>query len=322
MYVRPEILGLTYFLLYEMYSIGTIMAWKFFKKTLSLKPVLYIMPALLCILMIMVYPLIKSIGISFTNRLFTYDYCSFIGLQNYSAILHDEQFWLSLCNSVKLTAISVTGSVTTGLMLALLINNKIRNINMFRGLLFLPWVMPSMVTGLMFRWVYNDFYGYANYVLIKYHIISSPVNLLADPVLAWVGISIPIIWHYYPFVMIFFLASLQTIDKNLYDAARIDGANRWKMFRYVTMPALKPAIIIITIMEIIWNFCAFDLVYILTNGGPFNSTLTLSVYIYKKAFEDKILGYSSAMAAIMFIILFIITMFYFRTIGRRAIYEK
>ena len=299
-----------------------IMAQKFFKTIRFLKPLLFITPAILCILMIMVYPLIKSISISFTNRLFTYDNCLFTGFQNYITILHDEQFWMSLVNSIKLTAISVTGSVTIGLLLALLINNKIKNINIFRGLLFIPWIMPSMVTALIYRWVYNDFYGYANYILVKYGIIDNPVNLLADPFLAWVGLSIPVIWHYYPFVMIFFLASLQGIDKNLYDAAKIDGAGRWQSFRSVTLPALKQPIVIITILEIIWTFCAFDLVYILTNGGPFNSTLTLSVYIYKKAFENKILGYASAMAAIMFMILFVITMIYFRTIWRRTVNEK
>lgn len=287
------------------------------------KPTFYIAPAILCILAIMVYPLSQGIIMSFTDRLFTYDNYSFIGLQNYLTILQDELFWHSLKNSIKLTAISVTGSLLLGLILALLINNESKYINVFRGLLFIPWVMPSMVTALIFRWVYNDFYGYANYILMKYSIIQNPVNLLADPSLAWVGISIPMIWHHYPFVMVFFLAALQTIDKNLYEAVQIDGANRWQAFWTVTFPVLKSSIIIVTILEIIWNFCSFDLVYLLTHGGPFNSTLTLSVYIYKKAFEYKVLGVASAMATIMFIIMFAITMIYFWTIIRRSkVYEN
>jgi len=189
-------------------------------------------------------------------------------------------------------------------------------------LLFIPWVMPSVVTVLIFRWVYNDFYGYANYILTKYHIIQHPVNLLSDPVLAWVGISIPMIWHHYPFVMVFFLATLQTIDKNLYEAVQVDGANRLQAFWAVTFPALRPSLIIVTILEMIWNFCSFDLVYLLTHGGPFNATLTLSIYIYKEAFEYKVLGVASAMATIMFIILFTFTMLYFRMIRRSRIDEN
>ncbi|WP_172674211.1 carbohydrate ABC transporter permease [Syntrophomonas palmitatica] len=286
------------------------------------KPVFYIAPAILSILLVMVYPLGEGIYIGLTDRLFTYDHYSFIGLQNYFDLCHDELFGLSLFNSLKLTAISVVGSLLLGLLLALLLNNDAKYIKVFRGLLFIPWVMPSMVTALIFRWVYNDFYGYANFVLVKYHIIQAPVNLLADQSLAWVGISMPMIWHHYPFVMVFFLATLQTIDKTLYEAAQIDGANRWQAFWTVTFPAMKPAIIIVTILEIIWNFCSFDLVYLLTHGGPFNSTLTLSVYIYQKAFEYKVLGMASAMSTIMFILLFSFTMLYFWTIRRNQVYEN
>lgn len=282
----------------------------------------YMAPALLAILTIMVFPLVKGISIGFTDRLFTCDEYSFIGLKNYADMIKDTLFWYSLYNSIKLTTLTVAGTMVVGLGLALLLNSKKKIITFFRGILFIPWVLPSMVIALTFRWLYNDFYGYLNYILVRYHIISQSINILADTKLAWIGILIPMIWCSYPFVMMVFLASLQSIDKNLYEAAKIDGANGFQLFRYITIPALKPTFFIVTILQIIWEFSSFDLVYLLTKGGPGDSTLTLSLYIYRKAFGFKTVGYASALATVMFIILFVFTMIYFWVLRRNDSYEK
>jgi multiple sugar transport system permease protein len=262
----------------------------------------------------------SSIAMSFTDKLFTYSKTHFIGLQNYLHFPHDKMFWLALLHSIKLTAIGVAGVLVLGLGLALLLNNNARHIKFFRGLLFLPWVLPSMVVTLTFRWIYNDLYGYANYILTKYEIIQHPVNLLAETQYVWVGIMIPIIWCFYPFAMVYFLAALQSIDKNLYEVAQLDGATKWQMFWSITMPLLKPTLIVITILETIWIFCNFDLVYLLTRGGPGDSTLTLSLYIYKTAFEALDMGYASAISVIMFIMLLAFTILYFLVIGRNKTY--
>lgn len=292
------------------------------KRKFNKTAVFYIAPALLAVLIIMVYPLTKGIYLGFTDRMFTCDKYSFIGLKNYGDMINDPLFWHSLFNSVKLTALTVIGTMVIGLGLALLLNSNKKIIAFFRGILFIPWVLPSMVIALTFRWLYNDFYGYLNYILVKYHILSQPINILADTKLAWIGILIPIIWCSYPFVMMVFLASLQSIDKNLYEAAKIDGANRFQLFRYITIPALKPTFILVIILQIIWEFSSFDLVYLLTKGGPGDSTLSLSLYIYRKAFEYKTVGYASALATVMFIILFIFTMIYFGVLRRNDSYEK
>ncbi len=281
----------------------------------------FMVPALSVILSVMVYPLIKGISIGFTDRLFTYDNYSFVGLKNFVEMFNDSLFWASLSNSIKLTALTLIGTMAIGLGLALLLNSNFRFTAFFRGILFIPWVLPSMVIALTFRWIYNDFYGYVNYILVKYNLISQPVNVLADTQLAWVGILIPIIWCGYPFVMMVFLASLQSIDKNLYEAAQIDGANSWQLFKYITIPALKPTFLIVAILQIIWEFCSFDLVWLLTKGGPGDSTLTLSLYIYRKAFGFKTVGYASALAAVMFVILFVFTMIYFKVLSRDGLYE-
>ncbi len=260
-------------------------------------------------------------GVSFTDRILTYSNYSFVGLTNYLEIVKDPLFWHSLLNSVKLTFLNVTGCLVVGLGLALLLNARTRLTVLFRSILFLPWAMPSMVIALMFRWLYNDIYGYPNYALVQQGILAEPVNLLAGQGTAWIAIMLPIIWCFYPFVMLVFLSALQSIDHNLYESAAIDGASRWQTFRHVTMPVLKPVILIIVILETIWSFCTFDLVYLLTGGGPANSTLTLSLYIYKEAFQSKLLGYASALGTVMFITLIGFTLLYFWVIRRSKLYE-
>ncbi len=282
----------------------------------------YIVPTILIILVIIVYPFSNVINLSFTNKLFTYDNFGFVGLQNYNELYRDKLFWHSLKNSFKVTFIGVSGSLVIGLLLALLLNKKAAYINVFRGLLFIPWTLPSIVVALTFRWMYNDYYGYINYILVKYNIIENRVNLLAEPDLALYGVIIPIIWCSYPFSMVILLASLQSIDKNIYEAAELDGAGRWQMFRYITLPLLKSSIFIIIILQFIWVFSSFDLIYILTRGGPQRSTLTLSLYIFIQAFEHFELGYAAALAVTMVLVLLIFTIWYFKVIDTGKIYGR
>lgn len=273
-------------------------------------------PTVVTFIFILIYPIINGIYASFTDQLFSYDKFSFIGIGNYSDILRDPLFWKSLQNSIKLVLFTTIFNLIIGFGLALALNDSSGYVSIFRVLLFIPWILPSAVVSFSFKWLYNDFYGYFNYILTKFHIIETPVNLLASTDLVWLGILIPSIWFSYPFFMIVFLSSLKSIDKNIYEAAKIDGANRLQTFKYITLPILKPTFIILTILQVIWEFSSFDLVYLLTKGGPASSTLTLSLYIYKKAFEFKTVGYACALAVVLSIILLIFTMIYFYIIRR------
>lgn len=283
---------------------------------------LFIGPALLLIFAVSLYPLLRSVYLGFTNRLFTYSHYSFTGLENYARMVNDPLFWHALLNSVKLSFWNVSGSLVLGLFLALLLNSSGRLMGFFRSIFFLPWAVPSVVIALMFRWLYNDMYGYLNHILLKLGVISQSFNLLAGTETAWLGVILPMVWCYYPFVMLVFISALRSIDPRLYEAAAIDGASRWHAFRYITMPALKQAIFVVTILEIIWSFAAFDLVYLLTGGGPANATLTLSVYIYKQGFFSKYLGYASALGTMMLIILLLFTALYFKVINKSKLYEE
>lgn len=283
---------------------------------------LFIGPALGIVLVVTLYPLIKSVGISFTDRMFAYGNSSFIGLDNYGRMLTDSLFWHALWNSVKLTALNVAGCLAVGLGLALLLNSRARLTGVFRSLLFLPWAMPSIVIALMFRWLYNDIYGYPNHLLQQLGLIGEPVNLLAGKGTAWAAILLPMIWCFYPFVMLVLLSALQSIDRSLYEAAAIDGAGRWQAFRHVTLPVLKPVLLIVTILEVVWTFSTFDLVYLLTSGGPADSTLTLSMYVYRQGFMTGRLGYAAALGTTMLVVLFGLAAIYFWVIRKSGLYEE
>lgn len=277
---------------------------------------LFILPSLVIISSVIVYPLVRSIIMSFTDRILTYFHYSFIGLVNYAGVFRDSLFWQSLANSLQLTFWNVTGSLLIGLGLALLLNSRVKGRNWFRGLLFLPWAVPSIVIALMFRWFYNDIYGFANHILVEYGLISQTINPLAMPDMVWPAIMLPVIWNYYPFVMLVFLSVLQSIDTHLYEAAAIDGASRWRAFLHITLPALRPAMVMIVILQALWSFSEFALVYLLTGGGPANATMTLSIYIYKQGFGAKQLGYAAAMGTMMFFLLAGFTILYFGVVRR------
>lgn len=283
----------------------------------SITGILFITPLVSCIVSVLIYPFCSGVLLSFTNKMFTYENYQYIGLDNLTRLLRDDLFALSLLHSFKFTFFGVLGALLLGLVLALLLNRNTRYMPFFRGLLFLPWTLPSIVVVLTFRWLYNDFYGYINYILLKYHVIEVPYNILADNKAAWIGVLIPLIWCYFPFVMVFLLAALQSIDRNLYRVAELDGATQWKMFWHITLPSLRPSLMIVAILEAIWMFCSFDLVYLLTNGGPGHETLTLSLYIYQTAFPAKNMAYGATLSVIMFIVLIVFTAMYFRVVGSR-----
>ena len=288
----------------------------------QLRAILFIAPAAIIILLAGLYPLVRSVVAGFTNRLFTYAHYTYTGLANYIAILQDGLFWKALWNSVQMVFWNVLITTIIGLGLALLLNSKVRARNWFRALLFLPWAVPSIVNTLMFRWLYNDIYGYPNYILQKIGIITEAINPLASSGTAMAAVLAPVIWNYFPFAMLMFLSTMQSINPNLYEAASLDGASRWQTFRHVTWPALKPVIVVVVILQSLWTFAEFGIIYLMNGGGPANATLTISLYIYKKGFESKQLGYASALGVLTFIILITITLLLLRFSRKARLYEN
>jgi multiple sugar transport system permease protein len=287
----------------------------------SMKALLFVGIALVVMLGVLLYPLGKSFYISFSDRLLGDARYSITGLDNYRHLINDPMFWHTLWNSIKLTVGCVIGSLVIGLGIALLLNSKAKAKSLFTPLLFLPWAISSPVAALTFRWLYNDMYGFISYILMKLHITTNMINLLARPNTVWIAMLVPIIWVFYPFVTLVLLPALQSIDRKMYEAAAIDGANWWQAFLHVTLPQLKPVLVIITVLLGIWSFSAFDLVALLTGGGPGNETMTLSVYIYRQGHEARQLGYACTLGTIMFLILLAFTMLFFWFSKRSKLYE-
>ncbi len=278
------------------------LGWGIFKQTAFW----FLLPAILALVFVLIYPISYGISMSFTNRFFTYANYGYVGLQNFVTILHDPLFIKALANSLKFAVYVIVFDTLVGFGLALLLNSAGNYSRVFRILFFIPWILPSVVVAFAFRWLYNDTYGLINYLLLKWQLLETAVNPLARQELVWGGIILPEVWFSYAFVMLVFAAALKSINPNIYEAARIDGANRLQMFTNITLPALKSTFIMVTILQLVWEIASFDLIWLMTKGGPGNATLTLSLYIYKLAFDFKKTGYACAVATSMFLMLVVL----------------
>jgi multiple sugar transport system permease protein len=260
-----------------------------------------ILPAVIVIALLDVYPMIEGVIVSLQNQnQMRANPEAFVGFKHYSRALFDEQiFWYSLGRSLVWTVFAVAGGYVVALALALLLNMEIWGRGIFRALFLIPWVIPDVCTALLWKWLYGDEFGVINFLLVKAGIVSKPVLWLSDPSLAMPAVIFVQIWKLYPVMFIVLLAALQNVPKELHEAATIDGANIGQRFAYITMPFLKKTSVIITLLGCIWTFQAFDIIYLLTGGGPANATKTLPTLIYDKAFWGLEMGYAAAIAMLM-----------------------
>ncbi|MBO0779838.1 MAG: sugar ABC transporter permease [Ktedonobacteraceae bacterium] len=229
----------------------------------------------------------------------------FIGLTNYNNLLHDQVFWRALGNTVEYTAIVVPSEVVLALGLAVLLNQKLPGLKIFRMAYFIPVVTATAIVAIVWRWLYQPA-GLANEILQIFHIPA--INWLADGRFALPSVAIMAIWQHTGFNMLIFLAGLQSIPAEMEETARINGAGRWNTFRYVTLPLLRPVIVLAVILTTISSFQVFDSAYVMTGGGPFYATTTLVFYAYQQAFEQYSMGYASAIAFFLFLIILAISL--------------
>lgn len=229
----------------------------------------------------------------------------FIGLTNYNNLLHDMVFWRALGNTVEYTAIVVPAEVVLALGLAILLNQKLPGLKLFRLAYFIPVVTATAIVAIVWRWLYQPT-GLVNEVLQAFRIPA--INWLSDGRFALPSIAIMAIWQHVGFNMLIFLAGLQAIPAEMEEAARISGAGRWNIFRYVTLPLLRPVIVLAVILTTIGSFQVFDSAYVMTGGGPFYATTTLVFYAYQQAFEQYSMGYASAIAFFLFLIILAISL--------------
>lgn len=268
------------------------------------EPLFYVSPALIVLVLVMLFPLI--VGFSYSVRdiqLLKPFSGGFIGLQHFRTLADDSVFWRALGNTLWWTFGSVTLQFLLGLMLALLLNRSFPGKGVVQALVFLPWAVPSFLIGLTFAWLLNPVVGPIPHWLTALGVMSEPANILAYPSTAMWGPILANVWYGIPFFAITLLAALQSIPEDIYEAAEIDGASRLQAFWTLTLPLLAPVIAITVLLRTVWIANFADLIVVMTNGGPADTTQTVATYIFTQAFRRLDFGYASAIAVVLLALL-------------------
>lgn len=261
------------------------------------------LPSFVFLGLLIIYPLINAVILSLHSRLIYEVQGEYVGLKNYVEVLRDRSFWHALWINVLWTAGTVGGQLLIGIIGALLLHEVTRCKGLIRALVMLPFFIPTISVTLAWRWLLNPNFGLINYILKSTGIITKPLSWLSSPQLALGVIIFIAIWRYFPFVLINVLARLQTIPPELYEAARIDGATRWKEFRYITFPEIADVLSAVTVLRIVFMFKKVDEIMMLTGGGPGNATENLSVLAYRIAFQGMQFSKGATISILTFLIL-------------------
>ena len=278
--------------------------------------ILFIVPFILTALFFMVYPIAEAIRMAF----FSYnplrpELSSFVGLSNFEFIFNDPLFWASFWQGTVWTLLSILFQTVFGVGLAMLLSRALFGMAIFRGLLLFPYIVPTVVIALIWRWIFNPEIGVVNYGLGAAGIISEPIYWLSTPNMAMASTIMLNVWKYTPFVVICVLARLQSVPTELYDAAKVDGAGPFRRFLDVTLPQLKEVLIVVIVFRTIWTFNKFEEIYLLTKGGPGTSTFNLAVYSFEQSIASLRLGVGAATGVVMMVMLLIGSIVYLRVAG-------
>jgi multiple sugar transport system permease protein len=263
---------------------------------------LFVLPALLILAFVVVYPFLAAIWMSFQNKMVGAP-ATFIGLGNYVELFGDRYFIKTIKNTLVYTAFAVGIKFLIGLAMAMVLAQPRRLDFIYRTILFVPWAVPTIVAALSFRWIYDDFSGLLNNFLIGVFGVQDVISWLGDPGYAMASVIAVVVWSGTPFYTMSFLAGLKAIPKEMYEAARIDGANGWHEFWYVTIPQMRKVFTIVVMLSTIWTSTNLVIVQVLTNGGPANTTQILPNLAYKYALLASRLGIGSAVNMVFFPIL-------------------
>lgn len=277
---------------------------------------LFVLPAIIVVCALFLYPICSSIFYSFTNKNLIRPTYSFVGFDNYVTILTDEAFWSSFFNSLKWTVFSLVGQLLVGFTAALALNRVKHLKGVYKTLLIIPWAFPSIVIAFSWKWILNGVYGILPNLLVQLGICDEIPQFLTEKTLAFVVLVLINIWFGAPMIMVNVLSALQTVPQDQYEAAEIDGAKKWQSFLYITVPHIKIVMGLLVVLRTVWIFNNFDIIYLITGGGPAGSTETVPVYAYNMGWGTKLLGQSSAVTVLLFIFMMVICIGCFAVIGR------
>ncbi len=274
---------------------------------------LFIAPFVVTAIVFMVYPVVEAIRMAFYSyNPLRPDLSAFVGIANFEFLFSDPLFWDSLWQATVWTLLSILFQTILGVGIAMLLHRALFGMAFFRGLLLFPYIVPTVVIALIWRWIFNPEIGVVNYSLLASGIIREPVYWLSTPTMAMASTIMLNVWKYTPFVVICVLARLQTVPLELYDAAKVDGAGFIRRFIDVTLPQLREVLIVVIVFRTIWTFNKFEEIYLLTKGGPGTSTFNLAVYSFEQSMASLRLGVGAATGVVMMIMLLIGSIVYLR----------
>ena len=282
------------------------------------------LPAVLTIVLVALFPLVWTVWESLHLHDLRMPWLGrpFVGLDNYLEAFKDPRFHGAVWHTLFFAVTSVSLEIIIGLWLALALNRAFRGRGLVRAAVLVPWAIPTVVSALLWRFMFEGQTGIVNSALVGLGLTREPVVWLIHPYAAWVPVILADVWKTTPFVALLLLAGLQNIDASLYEAARIDGASAWRQFRHVTLPLLKPALLVALIFRTLDAFRVFDLIYALTGGGPGTSTEPIALYTFNALLQNLQFGYGSALSVIVFGLTFSLALIYIRFLGAELIGSK
>ena len=282
-----------------------------------------ILPCLTFITMFALYPVLDSVFLSLHQILLGLPGLGepFIGLENYKTLLFDPVAGNAFRVTVLFVILSTALELIFGMGIALVIHEQFKGRGWVRAAVLIPWAIPTVVASQLWRFTFNDQYGMINLLLFGDN-VSRYIPWLADPVFAFLAIVFTDVWKTSSFAALLILAGLQLIPEELYDAARIDGANAWQRFIRITLPLLRPALLVALLFRTMDAFRVFDLVFVMTQGGPGDATMVLQFYGYKTLFTEGRIGYGTTISVAVFLMIFILSLFYIRLIGSRLLSKQ
>jgi len=272
---------------------------------------LLVAPAVLVLVGVALYPILAAVWLSLHRFILVFGERRFTGLENYAFLLGDARFWSALGNTAYFTLVAVTVELLLAVPLALLLNRAFPGRGLLRAAVLVPWAIPTVVSARLWAWMFNPEYGLINRLLP-----GSDINWLGAPGYALHAAILVDVWKTTPFVALLVLAGLQGISEDLYKAARVDGASAWRAFRSITLPLLKPALLLALLFRSLDAFRVFDAIYVLTEGGPANTTETLSIYAYKTLMRSGDFGYGSTLSVATFLCVVALAAVWLRLLGR------
>ncbi|AMS31551.1 MAG: carbohydrate ABC transporter permease [Betaproteobacteria bacterium] len=279
-------------------------------------PYVFLIPACVVLATFVLYPALKAIYLSFTNFNMIRQ-AEFVGFANYLNVWRDPFFWAALKNTLLYMVVVVPVLVIAPIFLAALVNKHIPGITFIRAAIYLPVITSLVISGLIWKWVYEE-QGILNYVLLASGLTTDPVAFLTDPANALYSVMAVTIWSGMGYYMVIYLAGLQSIPRHLYEVAEVEGVSAWQQMIHITIPLLRPSIAVVTVMSSIAAMKVFEEVYVMTQGGPMDSTKTLVYYLYESAFSEFEMGYASAIGVVLFLLTLVFSLINLRFLREKA----